>query len=141
MRESPPQLISWHLSLQMAIVGHMVTTAGVRLPGMEKIPAGLAALPQIPTEVWIQIAATFALLEVAVMKDDTGDFPGDMRKGTFKWSGSQEELNEKRAIELNNGRAAQMGILGLVVHENIYNHDPYILNNFLGFPSHFNEAF
>ena len=125
----------------MAIVGHIATTAGARLPGMEKIPAGLAALPQIQPLVWIQIAATFAVLEAVVMKDDAGDFPGDMRRGTFKWSGSQEELNEKRAIELNQGRAAQMGIIGLMVHENIYNHDPYILNNFLGYPTHFNEGF
>jgi hypothetical protein len=126
---------------QMAIVGHMVTTAGVRFPGLEKVPAGLAALPAIPIPVFVQIAATISVLEAVVMKDANGDFPGDMRRGAFKWSGTQEELDEKRAQELANGRAAQIGIFGLMIHENIYNHDPYILNNIFGFPTHFNEGF
>jgi hypothetical protein len=32
---------------------------------------------------------------------------------------SEEEKLKKRAIELNNGRAAQMGILALMVHEQL----------------------
>jgi hypothetical protein len=46
--------------------------------------------------------------------------------------------NSKRAIELNNGRAAQMGILALMVHEKL-NNDPYIINSILGFPVPFNQ--
>jgi len=49
----------------------------------------------------------------------------------------QETINKKLAIELNNGRAAQMGILGLMVHEKIDN-NPYVLNSLLGFPVKFN---
>ena len=41
------------------------------------------------------------------------------------------------AIELNNGRAAQMGILTLMVHERL-NNDPYIINSLLGSPVAFN---
>ena len=51
------------------------------------------------------------------------------------WNEAKQKT--KAAIELNNGRAAQMGILGLMVHEKL-NNDPYILNSILGAPVHFN---
>jgi hypothetical protein len=37
------------------------------------------------------------------------------------------------AVELNNGRAAQMGILALMVHEKL-DGNPYVINTLLGFP-------
>ena len=43
----------------------------------------------------------------------------------------------RAAIELNNGRAAQMGILALMVHEKLDN-NPYIINSLLGVPVAFN---
>jgi hypothetical protein len=36
---------------------------------------------------------------------------------------------KKRAIELNNGRAAQMGILGIMVHEKLGNLDLILPHN------------
>jgi hypothetical protein len=57
----------------------------------------------------------------------------------LKASGWDEEtINRKKAIELNNGRAAQMGILALVIHEKL-NNDPYIINSLLGYPVPFNQ--
>jgi hypothetical protein len=50
---------------------------------------------------------------------------------------SEAKQRSKQAIELNNGRAAQMGILGLMVHEKL-NNDPYVLNAMLGSPVPFN---
>ena len=53
---------------------------------------------------------------------DGGDGAGDFRNGAldFGWDKlSAETKLKKRAIELNNGRAAQMGILGLMVHEKL----------------------
>ena len=52
-----------------------------------------------------------------------------------------EEQERKRSIELNNGRAAQMGILALMVHEELPSHDPYMINNLLGYPIDFNAGF
>ena len=51
---------------------------------------------------------------------------------------SQLATERRMAIELNNGRAAQMGILGLIVHEKL-NNNPYILNSILGSPVPFNQ--
>ena len=50
---------------------------------------------------------------------------------------SEGKQASKAAIELNNGRAAQMGILALMVHEKL-NNDPYIINTLLGSPVPFN---
>merc|ERR1712003_150125 len=66
-------------------------------------------------------------LELSVMKDSAngaapGDFVGDFRNGAldFGWDNFDEDAKlSKRAIELNNGRAAQMGLLGLMVHEKL----------------------
>ena len=78
---------------------------------------------------------------VQVMLQKEGSFPGDMslinpfEKEWEAWS--EEEQNTKRAIELNNGRAAQMGILALMVHEQMDN-TPYIINEILGSHVQFN---
>lgn len=131
---------------QLAVLGHIWTTAGNRLPGnidyagtsFASIKVGLAGLKDIPTFGLIQIVAFIGFLELFVMKDakGTGEFPGDFRNGfDFGWSNfSEEEKLQKRAVELNNGRAAQMGILGLMVHEQLSG-EPYVINALLGYPT------
>ena len=42
------------------------------------------------------------------------------------WLDSDETKLKKRAVELNNGRAAMMGILGLMVHEQLGSNMPII---------------
>ena len=49
------------------------------------------------------------------------------------------ETYSERAEKLN-GRAAMMGILGLMVHEGL-NNDPYVINSLLGYPVAFNAGF
>jgi Chlorophyll A-B binding protein len=138
----------------LAVLGHVVTTGGVRLPGdidyssgtaFESIPTGLAALSVVPTAGLAQIVAFIGFLELFVMKDITGgDFVGDFRNDAFDlgWDAfSPEEQERKRTIELNQGRAAMMGILALMVHEQLPSHDPYMINALVGYPLDFNAGF
>merc|ERR1712232_571507 len=112
----------------------MGTRAGIYLPGdidqsgdaFSSFPNGIAAVigpDAIPTAGLLQIVAFVGALELAVMKDITGgEFVGDFRNDSldFGWDTFDEETKlQKRAIELNNGRAAQFGILGLMVHEQL----------------------
>jgi Chlorophyll A-B binding protein len=137
----------------LAVLGHIVTTGGVRLPGdidyhgtaFASIPSGLAALSKVPAAGLLQMFLFVGFLELGVMKDITGDgeFVGDFRNDfiDFGWDTfTPEEKERKRAIELNNGRAAQMGILGLMVHEMLPSHDPYMINGLLGAPIAFNAG-
>ena len=118
----------------LAVLGQIVTKMGVRLPGyldransiaFKDIPTGFGALDKIPTAGYVQFFLFIFLLEVGVMKDSAngaapGEIIGDFRNGTpdFGWDKlSPEAKLKKQAIELNNGRAAQMGILALMVHE------------------------
>eukprot|EP00526_Cylindrotheca_closterium_P023607 CAMPEP_0113619774 /NCGR_PEP_ID=MMETSP0017_2-20120614/10053_1 /TAXON_ID=2856 /ORGANISM="Cylindrotheca closterium" /LENGTH=193 /DNA_ID=CAMNT_0000529379 /DNA_START=39 /DNA_END=620 /DNA_ORIENTATION=+ /assembly_acc=CAM_ASM_000147 len=105
----------------LGVVGYLVTYAGVRWPGLEDVPAGWAAWKALPTEVVGQMVASWIFMEIA-NRDQTGEaeFDGDFRNGylDFGWdSQSDAWKTNKRAIELNQGRAAQMGLLGLMVHD------------------------
>lgn len=110
----------------LAVVGFLWTEAGIRLPWdldlsgttFGDIPGGYAALDAIPYAGKLQIFGFIGALEVFVMRDFTGaEFPGDLRNDFFDpgWDTfSEEEKLNKRTIELNQGRAAMMGILGLM---------------------------
>ena len=115
----------------LAVAGYLVTAAGIRLPGdidysgtkFADIPSGFAALSAVPKEGWGQIVGFVFFLEL-IMRDITGEgeFIGDFRNGAidFGWDSFDEETKlKKRAIELNQGRAAMMGILALMVHEKL----------------------
>lgn len=113
----------------LAVVGYLTTKSGFRLPGMEEMGSGFSAfdISSQPMEVRGVLPLTLfcvGMLEV-FMRDQAGtaEFPGDYRNGLrdgFGWDAySAETKLKKRAIELNNGRAAQMGILGLMVHEQL----------------------
>mmetsp|Transcript_65152 Transcript_65152/g.76538 ORF Transcript_65152/g.76538 Transcript_65152/m.76538 type:complete len:200 (-) Transcript_65152:138-737(-) len=117
---------------QLAFLGNIINRAGVRLPGnidyegttFESIPNGWAAVGAIPTAGIAQLILLVGFLELAVMKDVTGEseFPGDFRNGLldYGWDNfDEEEKLFKRGVELNNGRAAMFGILGLMVHEQL----------------------
>ncbi|CAM9633474.1 unnamed protein product [Discosporangium mesarthrocarpum] len=134
----------------LAVAGHLVAQ-NYRLPGMlsnsenlsfADMPNGVAAIFKLPPFGLLQIVAFIGFLELAVMKNVEGSFPGDMTLGgnpfQKQWDRFSEETKaSKRAIELNNGRAAQMGILAMMIHEEISN-QPYIINDLLDAPYTFN---
>lgn len=121
---------------QLAVLGHIVTAAGIRLPGdispgvpFASVKPGLAALDTIPAAGLAQIFLFIGAIEFgfAIRQED-------IEAAQLKASGWDEAtIAKKKAIELNNGRAAQMGILALMVHEKL-NGDPYVINSLLGFP-------
>ncbi len=117
-----------------AILGHIVTTAGYRFPGCESYGAGLKALTDVSTAGLAVTFATIGLIELGY-----GARAEEIEAAQLKASGwDAETIVRKKAIELNNGRAAQMGILGLMVHEKL-NNDPYVINTLLGAPVPFNQ--
>eukprot|EP00522_Entomoneis_paludosa_P005730 CAMPEP_0172455936 /NCGR_PEP_ID=MMETSP1065-20121228/13190_1 /TAXON_ID=265537 /ORGANISM="Amphiprora paludosa, Strain CCMP125" /LENGTH=150 /DNA_ID=CAMNT_0013208485 /DNA_START=35 /DNA_END=484 /DNA_ORIENTATION=+ len=77
----------------LAVVGYLVTAAGVRFPGASDVPDGFAAFPYLHTTedgktVLMQMLAFFAVAEM-VNRDAFGlaEFPGDFRNGAldFGW--------------------------------------------------------
>ena len=120
----------------LAFLGQITTRAGIYLPGyistsegklFSDVGQGWAGSFDVPVAGALQMLAFVGFLELAVMKDsangaEPGEFVGDFRNGglDFGWDTFDEETKlSKRAIELNNGRAAMMGILGLMVHEQL----------------------
>ena len=90
----------------------------------------------IPLAGIAQIVAFIGLIELGFNSRQD-----EIEEAQFEASGwSEEVFQKKQAIELNNGRAAQMGILALMVHEKLDN-NPYIINSLLGSPVDFNAGF
>jgi len=127
----------------LAVLGHITAASGARFPGelsngvkFTSIEgSGFKALSQLaPTDLAI-IFLSVGFLEQRVMKEVVkGEFPGDLRNGLFTegWNDlSDMDKKRKMNIELNNGRAAQMGIFGLMVHE-MLDGKPYVVNELLG---------
>jgi Chlorophyll A-B binding protein len=111
----------------MAVLGHIVASKGDRMPGMDACKVGLKGLSTIPSEVYIQMFATIALLEIGYTYRQEEIENIHLEKS--KWDAAT--IARKKSVELNNGRAAQMGILGLMTHE-LIDGKPYIINELLG---------
>ena len=130
----------------LAILGHLVTAAGIILggdiaPGLtfSQMKAGLAAFDTIPDAGIWQTVLFIGALELGF-----GLRQADIEEACEKYSANFPvsavgafDFDRASAVELNNGRAAQMGILALMVHEKLDN-NPYIINSLLGSPVAFN---
>jgi len=116
---------------------HVVLThAGVRLPGYLSIvqdlkysdmPAGcFASLEATPTLGWLQIMAVTCAAETGYAGTSSGlvaqtddKAPGDIGGSKWKRYADPEERAFKLNAERNNGRAAMMGITGMLIHESL----------------------
>mmetsp|Transcript_7029 Transcript_7029/g.9287 ORF Transcript_7029/g.9287 Transcript_7029/m.9287 type:complete len:204 (+) Transcript_7029:35-646(+) len=116
----------------LAVVGYLTTASGYRFPDFPAdVPAGFGAWSALASSddgkaILAQMGAFFVVAEIvnrdADWLDNEAEFVGDYRNGAldFGWDKFDDATKlRKRAIELNNGRAAQMGILGLMVHEKL----------------------
>ena len=92
------------------------------------MPGGtIASWAALPALSWVQIVLVVALLDNSVLAQDPAKAPGDVGDGTFVqpgkiwvryedrpgFSGKEFKLNAER----NHGRAAMMGIIGMIIHE------------------------
>jgi hypothetical protein len=97
---------------------------------MQDVPAGFAAIQWmmstdqghliIPQFLATILIATMINRDASEVTGVKPAFPGDYRNGKldFGWDKLDDKTKaRKRSIELNNGRAAQMGILALMTHE------------------------
>ena len=110
----------------LAVTGWLTTASGARFPGMEGGGFGLKAftefdgLSDAAKGVYPLTLFTIASLSVVMADFTGGEFIGDWRNEflDFGWDQFDEQTKlRKRSIELNNGRAAMMGITGIVTHE------------------------
>merc|ERR1719182_891897 len=116
----------------LACVHVFLTTAGIRWPGylsfaedikFSDMPGGtIASWAALPNLSWIQIILVVAILDNSILAQDPSKAPGDVipfawvrYEDTPGFSGKEWKLNAER----NNGRAAMMGILGMLIHEGL----------------------
>ena len=119
----------------LGVVGYLVNKAGIYLPGdisydgtkFSDLGSGWDASFAVPVAGALQVLAFCGVLELAVWKQAEDSFPGDFSASSVPvgWiqDYSEEEQLELRAKELNQGRAAQMGMLALMVHDKLGNVD------------------
>jgi len=115
----------------LAFLGEITTRAGVHLPGnidysgtsFDSIPNGYAAIAALPKAGVIQLLLLVGFLELFIMRDlGGGEFPGDFRNDSLDYGWDTfdaEEQESKRRIELANGRAAMMGVITLLVTDQL----------------------
>ena len=105
------------------------------------IPGGaIASWAALPTAAWFQIVLFISICETVWLKQDPDKAPGDVVPEGVAWArypdgyevwlgdGSTKAVGEEELIlgktwklnaERNNGRAAMMGITGMLIHEGL----------------------
>lgn len=132
----------------LAVLGHITTTSGIHLPGeiafgvpFSSVANGIAGLfgpNAVPQQGLCQLIIFIGALDLGFTNYAKPVVEEACRNKMNDLGWNEKKQESKAAIELNNGRAAQMGILALMVHE-MLNNDPYVINSLLGFPVPFNQ--
>jgi hypothetical protein len=123
----------------LGVLGYLVQENS-RFPGFidleghkfSDLPNGFAGLAAVPALGLAQIILSIGWWELKGWKQVVGSTPGDFGIAYLKDYNTEAKKADIRAKELNNGRAAQMGLLALMVHENLGDGNPFVL----GFPAH-----
>ena len=131
----------------LAVLGHITTTSGIHFGGeiafgvpFSSVANGLAGLfgpNAVPQQGLVQLIIFIGALDLGFTNYAQPEVEAYCVGKAEAAGWSDAKLTSKKAIELNNGRAAQMGILALMVHEKL-NNDPYVINSLLGAPVPFN---
>mmetsp|Transcript_35198 Transcript_35198/g.92285 ORF Transcript_35198/g.92285 Transcript_35198/m.92285 type:complete len:198 (+) Transcript_35198:47-640(+) len=114
----------------LATLHVIVTGAGYKWDGyasylsfppiaFKDIPAGtLGSWAALPQAGWAQIVALIAILDNSLFAQDPSLEPGDVVGDRIPWVRYSDPAvkNYKLNAERNNGRAAMMGITGMMVH-------------------------
>merc|ERR1719160_433277 len=105
----------------MASVG-AVAQASFQFPGFEKVPKGLGAVTAEPGIYgFVVVLLLSGALELTIWRDDPkkgvegiGDFGNPLQLGVGEPLGLSEDMKNR---EINNGRAAMVAIVGIIVAE------------------------
>ena len=82
------------------------------------MPNGLNALPVVPGLGWFQMIMVVGWLEAGPFAATRSEFAGDFGWPYFgKQIQSADEKKSKLNMELQNGRAAMFGVLGLMMQD------------------------
>jgi len=105
--------------------GYLSTSADLKFAD---VPNGIKGLAAVPPAGLAQILLFIGLMEVATWPFYEGGWPGSVPAGKapgdvagefwVRYS-DEEEKKTKLNIELNNGRAAMMGSLGMLMHDHL----------------------